>query len=318
MAGADGALNGHGTVPVRLSIAAVERDTGLSKDTLRVWERRYGFPQPGRDPFGERAYPLEQVEKLRAIKRLMDSGHRPGRIVAMSIEELRHLADSTRTAVSPRSEVQAQEPQLRAYVDLLGRHDIVGLRRLLARALMRLGLARFVVEVVAPLNTLIGDQWMRGQLEIFQEHLYSETMQTVLRQAIACIPEIEPLERPRVLLTTFPNESHGLGLLMAEAMFLMDGAHCVSLGTQTPIWDVVLAAAAQRADIVALSFSSVLSPASVAEGLGELRDKLPSSIELWAGGTAPVLQRRPPAGVLALASMDEIWPNLRRWRTQRP
>ena len=35
-------------------IAAVERDTGLSKDILRVWERRYGFPKPGRDAFGER------------------------------------------------------------------------------------------------------------------------------------------------------------------------------------------------------------------------------------------------------------------------
>ncbi|MBK8767339.1 MAG: MerR family transcriptional regulator, partial [Burkholderiaceae bacterium] len=31
---------------ITLSISAVERDTGLSKDTLRVWERRYGFPLP--------------------------------------------------------------------------------------------------------------------------------------------------------------------------------------------------------------------------------------------------------------------------------
>src|SRR5271165_2475103 len=35
-------------------IAAVERDTGLSKDTLRVWERRYRFPLPLRDTSGER------------------------------------------------------------------------------------------------------------------------------------------------------------------------------------------------------------------------------------------------------------------------
>jgi MerR family transcriptional regulator, light-induced transcriptional regulator len=55
-----------------LSIAAVERDTGLTKDTLRVWERRYGFPQPDRDGGGERCYPLDQVEKLRVVKRLMD------------------------------------------------------------------------------------------------------------------------------------------------------------------------------------------------------------------------------------------------------
>ena len=52
--------------PVTLSIAAVERDTGLSKDTLRVWERRYGFPMPERDTLGERSYPFGQVERLRS------------------------------------------------------------------------------------------------------------------------------------------------------------------------------------------------------------------------------------------------------------
>jgi len=50
-----------------LSIAAVERDTGIGKDTLRVWERRYGFPQPKRDAFDERSYPQAQVEKLRTL-----------------------------------------------------------------------------------------------------------------------------------------------------------------------------------------------------------------------------------------------------------
>ena len=61
------------------NIAAVERDTGLSKDVLRMWERRYGFPVPDRDGNGERSYPAEQVERLRLIKRLMDAGHRPGK-----------------------------------------------------------------------------------------------------------------------------------------------------------------------------------------------------------------------------------------------
>ena len=64
------------------SIAAVERDTGLQKDTLRVWERRYGFPQPLRDANGERVYPPEQLARLRQIKRLIDQGMRPGKVVA--------------------------------------------------------------------------------------------------------------------------------------------------------------------------------------------------------------------------------------------
>ena len=71
-----------------LSIAAVERETGISKDTLRVWERRYGFPRPERNAFGERTYPAEQVARLRLIHRLMDQGMRPGRIFALSPAEM--------------------------------------------------------------------------------------------------------------------------------------------------------------------------------------------------------------------------------------
>ena len=35
-----------------LNISAVEREAGLSKDVLRMWERRYGFPKPLRDDNG--------------------------------------------------------------------------------------------------------------------------------------------------------------------------------------------------------------------------------------------------------------------------
>ena len=81
------------SIASHLSIAAVERDTGLSKDVLRVWERRYGFPVPERDPNGERLYPLSQVERLRTIKRLMDAGHRPGKLLALSETDLDTLAN---------------------------------------------------------------------------------------------------------------------------------------------------------------------------------------------------------------------------------
>ena len=39
------------SVPLR-SIAEVERDTGLARATVRIWERRYGFPAPLRDDRG--------------------------------------------------------------------------------------------------------------------------------------------------------------------------------------------------------------------------------------------------------------------------
>ena len=88
----------------RLPIAAVERDTGLSKDTLRVWERRYGFPCPERDGAGDRLYPPEQVARLHTIRRLMDAGHRPGRIVALQ-RFLDHIQGHDRVWVCRRLDI---------------------------------------------------------------------------------------------------------------------------------------------------------------------------------------------------------------------
>ncbi len=295
-----------------LSIAAVERDTGLSKDTLRIWERRYGFPVPLRDEQGERAYPLDQVKKLRVVKRLLDGGHRPGRVVSMPMEALLTLSENSLGAVK---QVPSQElPDVRPWVGLLRSHDVEALRQQLVQAHMRLGLSRFVTDVVTPLNTLIGDSWMRGQLEIFEEHLYAEVLQGVLRSALSQLPRPEPGRGPRVLLTTFPGEPHGLGLLMAEVLFVLEGAECVSLGVQTPIWNIVLASQALRVDIVALGFTGCMNPNQVVDGLSELRGKCSPSTAIWTGGAAPVLHRRGVQGVAALSSLREISEHVVSWR----
>lgn len=301
-----------------LSIAAVERDTGLSKDTLRVWERRYGFPAPERDAIGERAYTLEQVDKLRIVKRLLDAGHRPGRIVPLPLEALQQLTEQTVDQPQRGVEVALGSADLRAHLALIRSHDVTALRAELQRLLARVGVARFVTEGVSPLNAAVGDAWIRGQLEIFEEHLYTEVTQGVLRQAIAQVPAAPPPARPRVLLTTFPGEPHAMGLLMAEALLRLEGCHCLSLGAQTPLWDIARAASALHIDIVALSFTGCMNPNQVVDGLTELRGKLPEAVQLWAGGSAPVLHRRRVQGVLPLASMDTLAGELQRWRAALP
>jgi DNA-binding transcriptional MerR regulator len=39
---------------------------GVSPNTLRSWERRYGFPRPRRSPGGHRQYALPEIESLRS------------------------------------------------------------------------------------------------------------------------------------------------------------------------------------------------------------------------------------------------------------
>lgn len=300
--------------PPLLSIAAVERETGLSKDTLRVWERRYGFPAPQRDAFDERAYPLEQVERLRLIKRLLDAGHRPGRIVAQPLDALQRLGGPQ--APDERRDAPEQAG-LRPCLDRLRAHDVPGLRRELAQVRMRLGLERWLGELITPLDTLVGEARMRGELQVFEERLCTESLRAALRRAIDGVPWPEAPGRPMVLLSAMPNEPRGIGLLVAEALLLLDGCRCASLGEQTPIWDTALAAGALGADIVLIACGKALAPAALGEGLVALREALPGSVELWVGGHAPLVRRRPAPGVTALASLAQLASETARWRIER-
>jgi DNA-binding transcriptional MerR regulator/methylmalonyl-CoA mutase cobalamin-binding subunit len=291
-----------------MNISAVERDTGLSKDVLRMWERRYGFPKPRRDENGERQYSVTEVGKLRAIKRLMDVGMRPGKIIPLSGDELNALADAR--ATNPR---EAPAPALeRDVLAMLHGHDVTALQHTLANLVMRQGLQRFVLDTVTPLNRAVGDAWMRGELQVFEEHLYTEQLQVALRTAINAFPRQTGV--PRVLLTTFPTEQHGLGLLMVEALLVPEGVQCISLGPQTPLEDIRRAAIAHKVHIVALSFSAAFPVRQAGDALMTLRRQLPSHVTLWAGGEMTRRVRKTLSGVVLIADLSAAQNALRSWR----
>lgn len=272
-----------GTQP--LPIGSVERDTGLSKDTLRVWERRYGFPKPERNEHGERVYPAAQVATLQLIKRLLDRGHRPARVVGQPDERLRALLEAEAAQPPAGHDAEAADAahaKLSYYLEAVRLARGEALRRRLEWALLEAGLARFVTEVVAPLTTAVGEAWSRGEIQVYEEHRYSEIVANLLRGALQTIPR--GAGRPRVLLATLPGEAHGLGLLMAQVMLALEGGDCVSLGLQTPRTQLVEAARVEEADIVALSFSVMARPQAIDEDLRWVRAHLGERVELWAGG----------------------------------
>lgn len=291
------------------NISAVERETGLSKDVLRMWERRYGFPSPRRDEHGERQYSPTEVSRLRAIKRLMDAGLRPGKIIELPLDELKALSDAR---ASERSDGLAEGFE-REIVHLLQTHDAPGLQHALAQLVMRQGLQKFVLETVTPLNRAVGDAWMRGELQVFEEHLYSEQLQVVLRTAINAFPR-QTTGVPRVLLTTFPNEQHGIGLLMVEALLCPEGVNCISLGPQTPIEDVRRAAIAHKVHILALSFSGAFPLRFALEGLASLRQQLPPQVSIWAGGDMTRRIRKTVPGMVLIPDLASTIAALRSWR----
>jgi DNA-binding transcriptional MerR regulator/methylmalonyl-CoA mutase cobalamin-binding subunit len=304
-------MNADQSIAALLSIGAVERDTGLSKDVLRVWERRYGFPKPERDNNGERVYPESQVEQLRMIRRLMDAGYRPGKLFAMSAAEIKTLDE--RRAASQRSDSLPESH--RQIIQYLRNHDAQGLRLALSQQLVKQGIQQFAVDTVSALNKMIGERWSTGDLAIFEEHLYTECIRAVMYNAVSAMPRHHV--EPRMVLTTFPHEPHGLGLLMAEGMLASEGATTISLGTELPIDEIAKAAKALNVHVVCLSFSTVYSVKNALAGIQSLKSVLPQGVDVWVGGELARRLRREAKGFIALPELTDIIPALRAWRAER-
>jgi len=78
------------TMTYRLRIGDVVARTGVAEATLRMWERRHGFPAPQRTESGHRRYNQEQVED---VERVM-AGRQAGLSLKAAIERAQrpHIA----------------------------------------------------------------------------------------------------------------------------------------------------------------------------------------------------------------------------------
>ena len=287
-----------------LSIAEVERQTGIRPATLRMWEKRYGFPQPLRDRFGDRVYPQSQVERLQAARHLIDQGARPGKIFS------RDAGAGGPAVIAPSAATGAQYQPLLA---LLRAYRLPELHTHFQYRLLNLGLRRFVIDFIAPLTEEVGLAWGRGELPVRCEHLYTQLVISILQAKQATVRSAGD-GGPKVLLATLTGEAHALGIMMAEAVLVTHEVDCLQLGSEVPPLEVAAAAREAEADIVAVSFSAYFPRKSALPVIRSLRTALPPAAMLWVGGGgAPEAAQLLP-GVSVLESLAAIEPALARWR----
>lgn len=290
-----------------LPIHAVERETGVSKELLRMWERRYLFPRPSRDTQGDRIYPMDQVNKLRLLRRLIDQGFRPGKIIEKSIDELEVLLNAQqRSAIEVSKELETE------LTEILKSREPHRIREYLSHQLVKMGLQAFVTDFLEHGNVIVGDAWMRGHIEVHEEHLYTEHVQNLIRQAIGGLRESHI--PPHILLTTPPDEQHTLGLLMAESILRLESVDAICYGAQMPVREIVQAVQKNKMNIVALSFSASFPTSRAVEFLDELRFRLPPHIEIWAGGSSLRSTRRHVQGVLFVQEFPMLKQAVTAWR----
>lgn len=287
------------------SIGTVERDTGISRDSLRIWERRYGYPQPLRNAKGERVYPESQLRHLQKLRRFLDQGMRPGKLLRLTEAEFNALDNaSSDPQIKTSSSIARQSPLVAACLTAVKQLDEQALLETLNLAQQQYGLAGFIKQLVAPCVTAVGDAWARGKIEVYQEHFFTQLVTQYLNIELAKLRNGS--SRPLVLLASLPSELHTLGLSMTAAILACHGLSSIQLGASVPVDQLSRAAQEFDVDIVGVSFSSAYPYNSIRNDIQDLRDSLPLDIELWVGGEGVRKLRKLPVGVSKITDFEKL------------
>jgi DNA-binding transcriptional MerR regulator/methylmalonyl-CoA mutase cobalamin-binding subunit len=217
-------------------IHRVAKLTGLSKDVIRVWERRYGIVKPSRSANRYRTYTDEDVALLRHLKREMNQGETIGNLAALGREHL--LKAATGAARLVASTLPPYERVLHELVELLDPVDKVSFERRLNGAVAVVPFEEALHGILLPLQQRIGDLWHEGKLSVAVEHYVTNHVRQKLFTAMNQLPLHE--QGPRIILACPPGEYHEVGLLAAAYVCASRGCRTYYLGANVPFDELTM------------------------------------------------------------------------------
>lgn len=257
---------------------AASRLTGLSPDTLRAWERRYGAVQPKRDGNGRRVYDGAEVAKLRLLRQAVDLGQPINRAARLSTPELEGLLREAREG----EPAQGLTDLVMRLLDAVANYRPDLCDEILGRAIAGLSPRDAVHFVLTPALVQAGSRWHAGEFSAGQEHLLTASVE---RLVMATLHTYQKAARgPGMVFGTLAGERHAMGSLLAAFLAGSQGVRCIYLGADLPPVELAQAAVRSGAAVVVLSLAT--ANRSLGRQLHQLCRELPPAIEVWLGGAA--------------------------------
>ena len=260
-------------------IHRVAKLTGLSKDVIRVWERRYGLVKPSRSSNRYREYSDEEVALLRFVKAQMEQGATIGALAAEGHDSL-----VARMRIATPVSAEEQKPHERLLDDLMGSLDPIdkaGFERRLNGAVAVIPFEEAVQRILLPLQRRVGKLWHEGRLNIAVEHYVTKITQQKLFSVMNQLPVNE--SGPRILIACPEGETHEIGAQAVAYIAATRGCHVYYLGPDLPSSDLVTFCETIKPDLVLLSLTEIKPEAVVRQRLKEL-ESLATRWSVAAGG----------------------------------
>lgn len=273
------------------SMKTVCRLTDLTPDTLRAWERRYQAIIPKRADSGRRVYDDREVQRLKHLAWLVQSGHSIGQIARCSDDELVMMVSHLKLQQTKRATSSHATHGIAELITAIDRFELTPFKQGLIRIRHQMSPRDFAFDLVPELMFLIGERIEKNEMSISQEHAVTEIIRSHLQSIYR---DLEPLDGTGVkaktlVFATRESDLHDFGLLLAAITCRLNGMKTHYLGVNLPSADLAEAAKRLRAHAVILGISAIPSPLekiSPNDYLSQLDALLPKNTSIWVGGSA--------------------------------
>ena len=147
-------------------------------------------------------------------------------------------------------------------------------------------------------NTLIpalwnmGELWRTQEMDIYQEHICSNTVCTILDLLLCRLPKVDSTES-LAIGGTFESNLDSIASKIACLVLRSIGMRTVDLGCNLPVTSIAKAVSDLQPSIVWICHTHVENPESIVENHRMLRQSLASSVRVFigGGGLSPALRR---------------------------
>ena len=258
-------------------IHRVAKLTGLSKDVVRVWERRYGLVKPVRSANRYREYTDEDVALLRFLKEELDRGQTIGTLAVEGrdslLQRMRATSGPTPQALKPHDHL------LDELVECLDPLEKTRFEQKLNGAVAVIPFEESVQRILLPLQRRVGELWHEGRLNVAVEHYVTKLIQQKLFSVMNQLPINE--FGPRIVIACPEGEFHEIGAQAVAYLAATRGCQVYYLGPNLPHSDLRAFCERIRPDLVLLSLTEIKSDETarrLVEELASLSTQWPVAI----------------------------------------
>jgi MerR family transcriptional regulator, light-induced transcriptional regulator len=261
-------------------IHRVAKLTGLSRDVIRVWERRFGLLTPTRGANRYRNYSDEDVALLRYLKEQLDAGASIGDLARLGREELMNRV----RAATPRATIvdNTFNRLLRELLSALDPFDRITFEKRLNGAVAVVPFEEALHGILLPLQEQVGQLWHDGHVNIALEHYVTKQIQQKIFSAMNQLPVAE--FGAKVVVACPPGEEHDIAALAVAYRCRVRGCRVYYLGANVPVSALTNLCRKVEPDVTIISFPLALPEAKAAEVIQALSDELRPVSTVMAGG----------------------------------